>query len=439
MSVYRQKGRKTFVMDFVFKGHRVFKTTGQTNKKRAEKFAEAYQNELKDGARGLRKSEPLYFLGEAAKAWRNKPREKPWSASTAAIADSDLKRLLPAFGEDRLLADIEAEDIAQYQRNRLAEKKPPSNRTVNMEVGTLRKILIHAGHWARIRDNRDHGVCMLAEREDVGQALTATQEVALLRACGRSASRALLPFVTLAIDTGARYNTIRLLQWGRVNLERGFITIGKDKTKAGTGRTVPLNTRALQTLLGWAKEFPDRKPEHFVFPTQSYGLHGKKGQAGKGGEVRAYAVDPTHAVGTIKKAWTAAKRRTQLACPACAAGQLTERKPGKRKRGVAVEPPAEGWECKGCGHTTKELPEGLSTFRFHDLRHTAVSRWIVAGKPLHMIAKVVGWTPSTVVDLAKRYGHFDDDAMRSVVEVSPLPPVPYESPYASTAKGDVVQ
>jgi integrase len=68
---------------------------------------------------------------------------------------------------------------------------------------------------------------------------------------------------------GARNNTTRTLQWGRVNLERGFITIGKDKTKAGTGRTVPLNTRALQTLHVWTKEFLDRwivagKPLHMI-------------------------------------------------------------------------------------------------------------------------------------------------------------------------------
>jgi integrase len=82
----------------------------------------------------------------------------------------------------------------------------------------------------------------------------------LLEEWDRNASHALLPFVMLAIDTGARYDTIRTLQWGRVDLERGRIKIGKEKTQAGTGRVVPLNARAFETLRFWASQFPDRKP-----------------------------------------------------------------------------------------------------------------------------------------------------------------------------------
>lgn len=435
MAVYRQKGRKTYMMDFSFKGHRVYKSTGETNKKRAEKYAADYRDALKDGARGLWSKERPYILGAAAEEWRTKPRKNPWSPSMQAIVAGALKRILPAFDENRLLADIEAEDIAKYQRDRLAEKKRPSNRTVNMEVGALRKILIHAGHWPRLRD----AVHMLTEREDVGQALTPSQERLLLEECGRSVSRALLPFVTLAVDTGARYDTIRTLQWERVDLQRGTIKIGKDKTAAGTGRTVPLNARALRTLQFWAAQFPDRKPEHYVFPAARYGLHGKKGHVGKGGEVRAYDVEPSRPVGTIQSAWEAAKRRTQLHCPSCAGGGLSERKPAKRRGGVAVEPTPAGYVCKSCGLSTDKLPDGAAGFRFHDLRHTAVSRMIAASMPLPIIAKVVGWRLSTVVEMAERYGHFQEDDMRRAVEAISAPPVPCESPCADLARIVVVQ
>jgi integrase len=165
------------------------------------------------------------------------------------------------------------------------------------------------------------------------------------------------------------------LQWGRVDLERGRIKIGKDKTQAGTGRVVPLNARALETLKFWANQFPDRKPEHYVFPIERYGLHGKKGTFG--GVVKAYDIDPTHPVGTIQSAWESAKRRTQRRCPNCAAGTLADSK-------------AEGYTCDRCHAELEKLPEGLTRFRFHDLRHTAVSRMIAAGQPLPIIAKVVG-------------------------------------------------
>src|SRR5271155_5548919 len=116
----------------------------------------------------------------------------------------------------------------------------------------LRKILIHAGHWARLRDD----VRMLDERTDVGRALTHEQEAVLVEECGRIVSRALLPFVTVAVDTGARYDTIRTLQWGRADLERGRIKIGKDNTQAGTCRVVPLNARALGRTVPRALSFP---------------------------------------------------------------------------------------------------------------------------------------------------------------------------------------
>jgi hypothetical protein len=203
MAIYKPKGRNVFVMDFVFKGHRIYETTGETDRRRAQRFYDQRVNSLRDGAAGLRPKKQHYYLGEAARVWRAKPSKRAWSPSMEAIVDSGLKRILPHFGENRLLADIEAADIAEYQRKRLAEGKRPSNRTVNLEVAVLRTVLLHTGHWAHIKDD----VRMLDERTDVGRALTSEQEATLLKECGRSASRALLPFATLAIDTGARHHS----------------------------------------------------------------------------------------------------------------------------------------------------------------------------------------------------------------------------------------
>ena len=53
--------------------------------------------------------------------------------------------------------------------------------------------------------------------------------------------------------------------------------------------------------------------------------------------------------------------------------------------------------------------------RFHDLRHTAISRMIDAGVPLPKVAKIVGWAPSTMVRMAARYGHFNLESLRDAV------------------------
>ena len=91
----------------------------------------------------------------------------------------------------------------------------PSPKTVNLEIGTLRAILKRSGHWAYLQPN----VKMLTTRDDIGRAITPEEDVALLQACAQSRSRSLVPFVTLALETGARYNVIRTLQWGSVDFE----------------------------------------------------------------------------------------------------------------------------------------------------------------------------------------------------------------------------
>jgi integrase len=226
----------------------------------------------------------------------------------------------------------------------------------------LRQILKRGVQWERLQADQDK-VDMLATQDDIGRAITPEEEAALLKACAKSRSRSLLPFVTLAIETGARYNTIRTLKWGNVDFERRCLKWGKDKTESGTGRVIPLSQKAVATLGFWATDFPDRKPKHFVFPTERYG--------GAGDEFapKAYNTDPSEPTGSNKVAWKEAKKRA----------------------GIEV--------------------------RFHDLRHTAVSRMLNAGIPIPKVAKIVGWSTSTMVKMAKKYGHFSLDDLRGAVEV----------------------
>jgi integrase len=54
--------------------------------------------------------------------------------------------------------------------------------------------------------------------------------------------------------------------------------------------------------------------------------------------------------------------------------------------------------------------------RFHDLRHTAISRMIAEKTPIPIIAQLVGWSPTTMWEMAKKYGHFEQDELRDAVE-----------------------
>ena len=54
--------------------------------------------------------------------------------------------------------------------------------------------------------------------------------------------------------------------------------------------------------------------------------------------------------------------------------------------------------------------------RWHDLRHTAVTRLLASGQTLPMVASIMGWSASTTVRMVQRYGHISTDARRAAME-----------------------
>lgn len=245
-----------------------------------------------------------------------------------------------------------------------------SPKTINLEIGTLRAILRRHRLWAVMQPD----VSMLTVREQVGKALTNEEEQTLLDACGALRSRALLPIVTLALHTGMRRGEIQSLQWFQIDFMNRTVTVWATKTEAGTGRVIPLNHRAFATLQGWATNFTDRKSEHFVFPSEHYGI------AGNDRKLHAKTMDPNQPIGEIKTAWDAAKKSAGVKC------------------------------------------------RFHDLRHAACIRLLERGAPLPVVASIMGWSASTTAKMAKRYGHIGSDVQRIALDALSVPGRPGEKP-----------
>lgn len=366
MAIYRYTGSKVWTMDFMFAGQRIRESTGVTSKTIAREVELKRKMDLRNAAAGIRKQRRPLLFSLAADEWMDLKRSA-LAPKTVLIEKTNLKHLKPVFGR-MLVVEIEARDIAKYQEARLGEGAAP--KTINLEVGTLRAILRRYKIWANIQQD----VRMLPVHDEVGRAISAEEESALVTACGQSRSRSLLPFVTLAIDTGARFNVIRTLQWKRIDFINRCLTFGKDKTPSGTGRIVPLNARAMNTLEFWAAQFPKRQPEHYLFPAEKYGAQGDNFEA------CSYQTDPTKPLGDLKEAWEAAKKRA----------------------GAILNPDVEEAPALRC--------------RFHDLRHTAVTRMLDAGIPIAKVAKIVGWSPATMVRMAARYGHFNLEELRGAVD-----------------------
>ena len=340
---------------FVFAGRTVRESSKSASKVVARDAERRRRRDLEEGYHGLRKRQPPVLFSIAAGAWLAAKQLGLAPKSYAIEALNVEKHLNPVFGK-MLLTDINADDVGRYQRSRLEQGAAP--KTVNLEVGTLRAILRRHRLWERLRPD----VGMLATPDDLGRALSEQEEETLLQACALSRSRSLLPAVTLALNTGMRVSEIRLLRWRQVDLVTKTLTVGQSKTDAGTGRAIPLNQKAAATLTFWASLFENRQPQHHVFPSEQYGL------AGNNREACAHDADPATPIGSWKTAWTTARK----------------------KAGVAA--------------------------RFHDLRHTAVSRLLERGVPLSVVASIMGWSASTMTKMAKRYAHFTLDTQRKALE-----------------------
>ena len=111
----------------------------------------------------------------------------------------------------------------------------------------------------------DGKIKSLPVRKDVGRCLSPDEEQRLLTECAKADSAAYTA-VVLALNTAMRKDEIRRLQWNQIDLFQGVLTVGKSKTDAGTGRVIPLNPSAVKALADWGSEFPNRQPEHYVFP-----------------------------------------------------------------------------------------------------------------------------------------------------------------------------
>jgi integrase len=263
-----------------------------------------------------------------------------------------ISQLSADFGK-QLLCDLSAVNLAAYQTRRMRDGV--SNRTVNLEMGVLRSILRRNKMWESISGEVD----FLKESPSPGRALSADEESRLLDAASKSRCRSLYAVVMLALNTGMRVSEIRGLTWAQVDFFASALTVGKSKTQAGTGRAIPLNPRAIAMLKQWRGLFTGAQSEHYVFPHEKYGL------AGDDRKPCAYEIIPTEPMHRWKVAWESARKAAGVSC------------------------------------------------RFHDLRHTFVSRLAESQASDSTVMALAGHVSRAMME---RYSHIRMEAKRHAVD-----------------------
>jgi integrase len=254
-----------------------------------------------------------------------------------------------------LLCDIDATKIASYQAKRKGEKA--SARTLNKELQVLRQILKRHKMWANLQGD----VKFEREHNDVGKALTQQEEKNLLDACGSNAL--LKAVVTLALNTALRKNEIRTLRWNQIDFEKRTVTVGRAKTQAGTGRLIPLNQPAFEALAKWAGRLVEAKNEDYVFPAcEAAGIEREHPDKER--------IDPSKPIQSWRSAWRAALKRAKL------------------------------------------------EIRFHDLRHTCITKLAESQASEHTLMAIAGHVSRKMIE---HYSHIRIEAKRVALDAIAKP------------------
>lgn len=260
----------------------------------------------------------------------------------------EIERLRPLrrhFGEKTLIR-IKAEDLGAYQAERVARNV--SGRTVNIEVGIIRRMFKKAKCWATLAED----VEMFPEQmREIGRVLPQEQKSELFRvAAARPAWMVAHCAAVLAASTTCRKVELRNLRWRDVDLFKRIISIKRSKRESGR-REIPLNRDAMEALARLrerAEMLASDKPEHYVFPSCENGH-----------------IDATVPQKTWRTAWRNLTRKA-----------------------------------------------GLPGFRFHDLRHQAITELAESGAPDATLKAIAGHLSQRMLE---HYSHVRMAAKREAL------------------------
>jgi len=334
---------------FRFAGQVVRESSKSESKTVAKDAERARRRELEESWNQIKRRTLPPTFGLAGSAWLE--AEKPHLAQrTYEIYEVALRcHLKPALGA-LLLCDIDADRIASYQARRKAEKA--SARTLNKELQVLRQVLKRHKLWANLQGD----VKFEREHNDIGKALSREEEENLLAACG---SNALLnAVVTVALNTALRKNEIRTLRWSQIDFEKRTVAVGRAKTEGGSGRVIPLNQPAFDALVKWAGRLVESKAEDYVFPAcEAAGIERKHPDMER--------IDPSRPIKSWRSAWRAALKRAGL------------------------------------------------QVRFHDLRHTCITKLAESQASEHTLMSIAGHVSRKMIE---HYSHIRMEAKRAALD-----------------------
>ena len=348
---------------FKFAGRTIRESAKSNSKTVARESERQRRRELEEGYNNLgdRRDERIQPVSAVAKAYLDDYKLKHRSGTFAEYALGHVTRHLGKL----LVVDVSPDAVKQYQVARLKEKAAP--KSINEEVGFLLRLLGERGDAIRsaLRHQKNLKLRVL---QSTGKAYTEEQKADLLAEAipesgDATKAKSRSPYISLALqlafNAGMRDAEIRNLAWAQIDLEKRFLTVGRSKTDAGEGRTIPLNNSLFSALVDYSswytKRFGSIDQQWYVFP----------GRVGKPQRDKKRPLVPTQPVTSLKTAWRNLKARTGV--------------------------------------------EG----RFHDTRHTLITELAESGAGDQTIMEIAGHVSRQML---ARYSHIRMDAKRRALD-----------------------
>jgi integrase len=364
-------------------GRRRFFTTKTRNytearKKRAEAIKAQLENRLPSDLAKL----PFERLLAQVK----EDRKLHIAENTQRIEEERSGPLLKAF-RGRRVCEIDNAAIRSYQKARV---KQVGNRTVNLECKLLRLVMKAAKVWAYVADEFKP---LPEDKTGPGRALEPEQERLLLDTARQKPEWDAAFLAALAAsNTTMRGVELKGLRLENIDLADRQITIRKSKNDTGK-RNIPLNSAAVWAfarLLERAHALGCTEPDHYLFPSFRY-------RKTKTTKARGTGYDPEKPQKTWRTAWRSLRKET-----------------AKRAGDYAVQAamkdgaPAEAAELE-----RKKAEAPFAGLRFHDLRHSAITKLAESGASDQTIMSLAGHLDRKMLE---HYSHIRNAAKRKAVD-----------------------
>jgi len=274
---------------------------------------------------------------------------------------------------------VTVEQVRSYIRERNAAGR--SNATINRELDVIRGVLKRAKRWHHFAEE----IHPMPVRQSIGKALTYEEKVKLLkRASARPEWQTVAYAARLALNTTMRGCEIKELRWRDVDMFGHSLAVKKSKTEAGE-RVIPLNADAWEVILALyrrSQALGGFEPSHFLFPA-----------------CETANIDPTRPMKSWRTAWRRLTRAIQ--CAGC---------------GLLQNP---GEICSKCKVDTSEQKSPFTGFRFHDLRHQAITELAESKASDQTIMAIAGHVSKKML---QHYSHVRLDAKRNALDALMIKP-----------------